>query len=164
MTAAESAYDALVRAGATVALAESLTGGAVAAALTSVPGASAVVLGGVVAYATPVKADVLGVDADLLARRGAVDPDVARQMAVGVRRLLGATYGVATTGAAGPDPAAGGTEAPDVPAGTAYIAVAGPHGTEVLPLRLGGERAQVRAAVVDAALELLASMSATGRP
>lgn len=159
MNAAESAYDALVRADATVALAESLTGGAVAAALTAVPGASAVVLGGVVAYATPVKAQVLGVDADLLARRGAVDPDVACQMAEGVRRLLGATYGVATTGAAGPDPATGGTEAADVPAGTAYVAVAGPQGTEVVALRLGGDRAQVRAAVVDAALELLASAS-----
>ena len=162
MTAAESAYDALVRAGATVALAESLTGGAVAAALTSVPGASAVVVGGVVAYATPVKAQLLGVDADLLARRGAVDPDVARQMAEGVRRLLGAAYGVATTGAAGPDPAAGGTESADVPAGTAYVAVAGPRGTEVLALRLGGDRAQVRATVVDSALELLASAPTSG--
>ena len=78
---AEAAYDALAREGATVALAESLTGGAVTAALTAVPGASRVVVGGVVAYETRLKAELLGVDEDLLRRRGAVDPDVARQMA-----------------------------------------------------------------------------------
>ncbi|MEK6343503.1 MAG: nicotinamide-nucleotide amidohydrolase family protein, partial [Curtobacterium sp.] len=72
----------------TVAVAESLTGGLVVATLVGVPGASAVVRGGVVAYATPVKASVLGVDAALLAARGAVDPEVARQMAAGVRSAL----------------------------------------------------------------------------
>lgn len=158
MSAAEAAYAALVGEGATVALAESLTGGAVCAAITSVPGASAVVVGGVVAYATPVKAQVLDVDRDLLARRGAVDSDVARQMAEGVRRLLGATYGVATTGAAGPDPAPGGTEAADVPAGTAYVAVAGPSGAHVRRLLVGGDRESVRAAVVAEALALLESV------
>ena len=154
---AEAAYDALAREGATVALAESLTGGAVTAALTAVPGASRVVVGGVVAYETRLKAELLGVDEDLLRRRGAVDPDVARQMAAGVRRVLGATYGVATTGAAGPDPAPGGTEVADVPAGTAYIAVSGPSGTQVHHVRLGGDRAEVRTAVVDEALAALAS-------
>ena len=91
-------------AGATVAVAESLTGGLLAAALVAVPGASRCFRGSVTAYATDLKASVLGVDAGLLAARGAVDAEVAGQMAEGVRRLMGADYGVATTGVAGPDP------------------------------------------------------------
>ena len=90
--------------GRTVAVAESLTGGLVVAALVGVPGASKVVRGGVVAYMTDLKASLLGVDADLLARVGAVHGDVALAMARGVAVLLGADYGVATTGVAGPDP------------------------------------------------------------
>ena len=90
--------------GQTVAVAESLTGGLVAAALTDVPGSSAVFRGGVVAYATELKADLLGVDAVMLRRHGAVYPPVAAAMAQGVRARLGATYGVATTGVAVPIP------------------------------------------------------------
>jgi nicotinamide-nucleotide amidase len=88
----------------TLAVAESLTGGLLLATLISVPGASKVVRGGVVAYATDLKATLLGVDADLLDRVGAVDPTVAEAMAVGVRSRLDADYGVSTTGVAGPDP------------------------------------------------------------
>ena len=90
--------------GHTVAVAESLTGGLVAAALTDVPGSSAAFRGGVVAYATELKAELLGVDAVMLRRHGAVYPPVAAAMARGVRARLGATYGVATTGVAGPSP------------------------------------------------------------
>ncbi len=101
-----------------LATAESLTGGLLAGAVTDVPGASRVFVGGVVAYATSLKHALLGVDADLLERVGAVDPDVAAQMADGVRRRLGADVGLATTGVAGPDPQDG--HAP----GTVFVGVA----------------------------------------
>src|SRR5690348_4361122 len=100
---ASQVLDLLRAGGQTVAVAESLTGGLVAAALTDVPGSSASFRGGVVAYATELKADLLGVDAMMLRRHGAVYPQVAAAMAQGVRARLGATYGVATTGVAGPD-------------------------------------------------------------
>ena len=122
---------ALADRGVTVATAESLTGGLVCAALTAAPGSSAVVRGGVVAYDVAVKSQVLGVDADLLARLGAVHPDVALQMARGVRRVVGADYGVATTGAAGPDPDPGGREGGQTPPGRGFVAVCGPRGEAV---------------------------------
>jgi nicotinamide-nucleotide amidase len=101
---AEQVVAILTRRGETLAVAESLTGGLVAAAITSVPGSSAVLRGAVVAYATDLKHVLLGVGTDLLAREGAVSPDVALEMAQGVARVLGATWGLATTGVAGPDP------------------------------------------------------------
>jgi len=122
----------------TLAAAESLTGGLVTARLVSVPGASRVLRGGVTAYATDLKESVLGVDAALLAERGAVDPEVARQMAEGVRGLLRADVGLATTGVAGPT--AQGGKAP----GLVYVAVVTPVGSEVRELRLGGDREAVR--------------------
>jgi nicotinamide-nucleotide amidase len=140
----------LTAAGQTVAVAESLTGGLVTAALTDVAGASVVVRGGVLAYATDLKARVLGVDEVLLARAGAVDADVAEQMADGVRSLMGATYGLATTGVAGPDPADGKA------VGTVYVAVAGPGSSRVKALRLSGDRTGIRADSVLAVLALLA--------
>ncbi|MFD6175756.1 MULTISPECIES: CinA family protein [unclassified Isoptericola] len=132
----------------TLGAAESLTGGLVVATLVDVPGASAVVRGGVVAYATDVKGSVLGVDRALLARRGAVDPDVAAQMAAGVRRVLAADVGLATTGVAGPDPQDG--HAP----GEVHVAVSTPAGDRVRRLDLPGDRPAVRAAAVRAVLEL----------
>ena len=140
----------LTSAGRTVAVAESLTGGLVTAALTDIPGASVVVRGGVLAYATDLKTQVLGVDEALLARAGAVDADVAGQMAAGVRALMGATYGLATTGVAGPDQADG------KPVGTVYVAVAGPGTSRVRALSLSGDRGQIRAQSVLAVLALLA--------
>jgi nicotinamide-nucleotide amidase len=143
--------DRLADGGWTVAVAESLTGGLVLASLTEVPGASRVVRGGVVAYATDVKADLVGVDAALLTRVGAVHPDVARALAEGVRDRLGATYGVGTTGVAGPDQQDG------RPVGEVHIAVAGPDGTVVQTLGggLSATRGAVRQAAVAAALGLL---------
>lgn len=132
----------------TLAVAESLTGGLVSARLVAVPGASAVLRGGVVAYATDLKESVLGVDAALLAERGAVDPAVARQMAQGVARVLGADVGLATTGVAGPDPQDG--KAP----GLVYVAVATPERTEVCELRLEGDRWTVRDAAARHVLAL----------
>lgn len=135
----------------TVASAESLTGGLVAAALTAVPGASAAFRGGVVTYATDLKSAVLGVPDDLLAAHGAVHPEVAAAMAAGVRARLAATFGVATTGVAGPDPADG------QPVGTVYIAVASGTRQAGSGLSLTGTRAQIRAGTVRAALSLLVS-------
>jgi nicotinamide-nucleotide amidase len=153
---ADSLIATLVERRATVATAESLTGGLVCAALTSVPGSSAVVRGGVVAYALSVKAEVLGVDPELLDRQGAVDPAVAVQMALGVRRLLGSDYGVATTGAAGPDPDPGGPATGPVVPGRGFVAVAGPGAEVVVGFACEGEdRAGVRRHAVEAALDLL---------
>jgi nicotinamide-nucleotide amidase len=135
--------------GQSVACAESLTGGLVCGALTEVPGASAVVRGGVVSYATDVKAGVLGVDRGLLASLGAVNAEVARQMAQGVCRVLASDWGLATTGVAGPDPQDGAA------VGTVFLAVAGPDGCEAVELRLPGSRAAIRRATVDAVLDLL---------
>ncbi|MFF3394573.1 CinA family protein [Streptomyces sp. NPDC002669] len=152
MTAAARVLELLTGRGETLAVAESLTGGLVAAELTSVPGASRSFRGSVTAYATPLKRDVLGVDGALLAERGAVDPEVARQMAIGVRRVLGADWGMATTGVAGPDPQDG------KPVGTVYVAVAGPDGAEkTAALRLNGGRADIRKESVRSVLVLLSA-------
>jgi nicotinamide-nucleotide amidase len=136
----------------TLAVAESLTGGLVAAELTSVAGASRSFRGSVTAYATDLKRDVLGVDGALLEERGAVDGDVALQMAAGARQVLGADWGAATTGVAGPEPQDG------RPVGTVYVAVAGPEsGGKVTTLRLNGSRADIRKESVRSVLELLLS-------
>ncbi|WP_019634004.1 competence/damage-inducible protein A [Actinomadura atramentaria] len=110
----------LAERGATVATAESLTGGLIGGELTRMPGSSATYAGGVVAYATELKHRLLGVPAELLAEHGAVHPEVAARMAAGVRDRLGADYGLAVTGVAGPESQDG------RPVGTVYVAVAGP--------------------------------------
>jgi nicotinamide-nucleotide amidase len=145
----QEVIDLLRARGDTIAVAESLTGGMLAAALTAIPGASAAFRGGVVAYATPLKAALLGVPAALLDSRGAVDPEVARAMADGVRSRLGATVGAATTGVAGPDPQDG------QPVGTVYIAVSAGGDTTVRSLALSGGRHQIREATVEQSLDLL---------
>jgi nicotinamide-nucleotide amidase len=156
VTDAAAALEALRDRGWTLAIAESLTGGALADAFVRVPGASAVLVGAVVAYATPVKASVLGVDRALLDREGPVHPEVAAQMADGVRRSLAvdgrpADVGVATTGVAGPDPQGG-----RVP-GTVYLAVATPHGRHAVGMNLSGDRQAVRRGAVEAAVGLVLS-------
>lgn len=140
--------------GLTVAVAESLTGGLVVAELVRVPGVSAVLHGGVVAYATALKRDVVGVDGDLLAAHGAVHPEVARQLAERIRSALAvdgvpARVGIGTTGVAGPDPQDG------VAPGTAWIGVAVDEVTEVRRIRIEGDRDAVRAAAVSEALVML---------
>jgi len=137
-----------------VATAESLTGGLLCAALVDVPGASAVVRGGVVAYATELKASLLDVPADALARTGPVDGFVAQEMARGARARTGAHLGVSTTGVAGPGPSDG------FPAGTVFVGVAAdwlPGGARHVRLALAGDRAQIRRASVEAALNHIAS-------
>ena len=132
----------------TVAAAESLTGGLVTAALVDVPGASRTVRGGVVAYATDLKVSLLGVDAGLLAIRGAVAAEVAAAMAQGVRMRLAADVGLATTGVAGPDPQDGHDP------GTVHVAVATADEVRVGSARLGGNRMAVRTAARDLVLGL----------
>ncbi|WP_033821867.1 CinA family protein [Kitasatospora sp. MBT63] len=146
---ARQVHSALSAAGSTVSVAESLTGGRLAVALSEAPGASSVFLGSVTAYATEIKAKVLGVSGSLLAERGAVDADVARQMAEGVRKLMRTTYALATTGVAGPAPQDGHEP------GTFYVAVAGPLGTAVVRSDIGGTRDEVEHAAVVLALKAL---------
>ncbi|QNE22225.1 CinA family protein [Kribbella qitaiheensis] len=140
--------------GATLATAESLTGGMVGAALTDVPGISAIYRGGVIVYATDLKATLAGVPADLLADVGPVHPDTAAALASGVRERLGATYGLATTGVAGPDPQDG------IEAGAVYVGVAGPTGVRVRKLSLSGDREAVRRGSVQGVLELAVELVA----
>jgi nicotinamide-nucleotide amidase len=160
----------LAAAGLTVATAESLTGGLLAAVLTEIPGSSAVVRGGLVVYATDLKEQLAGVDSGLLTLRGPVDPVVAAALADGARRLCGASIGVGLTGVAGPDPQNG------VPVGTWYCAVSGPgehrdqrHGkphSDGKARQNAAEdavsaRGRIRSAAVRAALELLTNTAAT---
>jgi nicotinamide-nucleotide amidase len=133
-----------------VALAESCTGGLVAAMLTSVPGASAVLDLGVVAYADTIKAGLLGVPEALLRAHGAVSEPVARAMADGARRVGGAAWGLGITGIAGPG---GGT--PEKPVGTVHLALAGPAGTQALARHYRWDRERVRRAAAFEALHLL---------
>jgi nicotinamide-nucleotide amidase len=137
-----------------LAIAESLTGGMLCSELVSVAGASNVVLGSVVAYQSGLKSSALGVNSDLLSSRGAVDPEVAVQMAEGIRsrfslQLLLSTdtvLGVSTTGVAGP------LEQDGKPVGTVFIAVAGAQGVQVWEEHFSGDRASIRASTVQAAL------------
>jgi|GEM_PF-21764 len=125
--------------GQTLATAESCTAGGIAQRFTDVPGSSAYLVGGVVAYADAVKREQLGVDPDTLAREGAVSEEVALQMAIGVRERLKADWGLSITGIAGPG---GGT--PEKPVGLFYIGVAGEEFQRVAEYRVNGDRGQVR--------------------
>ena len=136
--------------GLSVATAESCTGGLVASRLTDVAGSSEYVKGGVVSYTDEVKAEVLGVSRDLLAREGAVSEAVARAMAEGVRQKLGTDIGVSTTGLAGPG---GGTEG--TPVGTVFVAIAGSEGTQAEKYLFTGKRGQVKFRASQAALAML---------
>jgi nicotinamide-nucleotide amidase len=151
---AEDVLGLLENKGLKLAIAESLTGGLLCSELVSVPGASNVVLGSVVAYQSGLKSAALGVNSDLLASQGAVDPEVAVQMAEGIRsrfslQLLLPTdkvLGVSTTGVAGP------LEQDGKPVGTVFIAVAGVKGVQVWEEHFSGDRAAIRAKTVEAAL------------
>lgn len=148
---AEVTMRALIAANATVAFAESCTGGLVAKLLTDVPGSSECFLGGVVAYANEAKVSMLGVAEATLAEHGAVSEAVAAEMAAGARARFGSTWAVSTTGIAGPT---GGSEAK--PVGTVCLGLAGPDGrVEARTLRFPGEREWVRTAGATAALDWL---------
>lgn len=130
--------------GATVACAESLTGGELCAALSAAPGASDTLRGGVVSYATEVKRSVLGVTAERV-----ITAECAEQMAAGVRALLVADWGISTTGVAGP------TRQEDQPVGTVFVGIAGAHGVRSVQLDLDGDRIAIRGRAVRRVLEEL---------
>lgn len=143
-----------------IAVAESLTGGLLAATLVEVPGASRALSGAIVAYDTDLKCTLLGVDDALLQREGPVSSEVAQQMASGVRNacatrgeegLLPAEIGIATTGVAGPDPDPQTGQAP----GTVWVAVSRGEDSEAIRVMLSGSRAEIRAGAVQTALQLL---------
>ncbi|PKH41269.1 nicotinamide-nucleotide amidase [Nocardioides alpinus] len=146
---ARRVLEALARRGESVATAESLTGGLLAARLTDVPGASRSFVGGVVSYATRVKVSALGVPEALVEEHGVISEECAVAMAQGVRTRIGATWGLATTGVAGPDSQEG------RPVGTVWVAVAGPERVETALLALSGDRSAVRQASCDEVLSVL---------
>lgn len=150
--AAERVHALLRERSATVATAESLTGGRLAAALTAVPGASATFVGGVVAYATSVKQDVLGVPPALVATHGVISSECALAMARGAIVLTGATYAVSTTGVAGPDPQDG------HPPGSVHVGLVGPDVATALALELVGSRAAICERTCAEALSALADI------
>ena len=142
-------------AGATLGVAESLTGGSLTAAVVGVPGASAVLRGGVVAYATDLKGSLLGVPAALLREHGAVHPAAMAEATAGAKRVLGSTWGVATTGVAGP------TEQDGHPVGTVHLAESGPR-RRLCTRGLGGSRDEVQESTTWAGLALLIACLRTG--
>lgn len=143
----------LLRAGGqTLATAESLTGGQLAVRLTGTPGASETYLGGVVTYATALKQAMLDVPDQVVEEHGVVSPECARAMASGIRAHTGATFGLATTGVAGP------TEQEGKPVGTVFVGIAGPGLLEAVALELSGDRAAITARTCDEALSALADI------
>jgi nicotinamide-nucleotide amidase len=147
--AAATAVHELVDRRQTLSVAESLTGGLLAATIVEIPGVSSVFRGGVVVYATDLKHTLAGVPQRLLDERGPVDPDVALALAEGVRQRCGSDWGLATTGVAGPEPQDG------KPVGLVYVAAAGPGGATVRELSLAGSRDDVRTGTVTSVLSLL---------
>ncbi len=163
MTVAEQVHAALRAREQTVAVAESLTAGLLSAALTDTPGASNTFRGGLVVYATDLKASLAGVPGPLLDAQGPVSPDVAAALAAGTRTRLAATWGLAVTGVAGPD------EQDGVAVGTVFVGLAGPDqpagvgSGAVRALHLAGDRAEIRRQAVLGALEVLASALGVAR-
>ncbi|MBO7483357.1 MAG: nicotinamide-nucleotide amidohydrolase family protein [Kiritimatiellae bacterium] len=149
-TQAETLVSLLAARGMTCATAESCTGGGVGSAITSVPGSSAVYLGGVVSYSNSVKSGVLGVSEATLAAHGAVSPECAAEMAEGARRLTGADVAVSVTGIAGP----GGGSA-EKPVGLVWFGLAAPGGTRTEKALFAGDRDRVRASAVVHAIGML---------
>ena len=149
---AERVHGLLRERSASVATAESLTGGRLAAALTAVPGASRTYVGGVVTYATSMKLDVLRVPPGLVAKHGVVSSECALAMARGVAGLTGATYALSTTGVAGPDPQEG------HPPGTVHVGMVGPELATALALELVGNRLVICERTCDEALSALADI------
>lgn len=149
---ASGAHVLLEKQEATLATAESLTGGLLAEILTEAPGASKTYVGGVVAYATSLKNDLLQVPESVIETHGVISAECARAMAEGARQVTGATYGLATTGVAGPETQEG------APVGTVHIAVATPDHTMAEQLQLDGDRAEIREASCAAVLSALAAI------
>lgn len=154
---ATQAIAALKERGWTCATCESLTGGLICATLVDVPGASAVVRGGLITYQTDTKTLLAGVSAGLIEEHGVVSAPVARAMAEGARIRLGVDVAVSATGLAGPD---GGT--PDCPVGTVYVGVSTAQETRAIPLLLTGDRASVRRQAVEQAIRAICQAAQNG--
>jgi nicotinamide-nucleotide amidase len=135
---------------ATIAAAESCTGGMVAERLTNIPGSSTYFVGGVVCYSNDLKANLVGVPAELIEAKGAVSPEVARSLADGIRRRTGATLGIGITGIAGPG---GGT--PEKPVGLVFIGIADERGPREKEFRFFGDRERVRQQATQSALDMV---------
>ncbi|MEN9305487.1 MAG: hypothetical protein RLY76_755 [Actinomycetota bacterium] len=133
----------------TITCAESITGGALTSALVSIPGASHVLRGSIVAYSSEVKIQELNVDSALIEEKGVVSEEVALAMATGVKNKFSATWAVASTGVAGPGASHG------IPAGTVWLALLGPGVQETVKLEITGEREMVRRGAVESALGVL---------
>jgi nicotinamide-nucleotide amidase len=149
---AAQVHDLLLHRGQTVATAESLTGGRLAAAFTTVPGVSATYVGGVVAYATSLKTDLLGVPDSVVEQYGVISSECALAMARGALALTSATYALSTTGVAGPDTQEG------HPPGTVHVGVVGPGVATALALELVGSRVAVADRTCVEALSALADV------
>ena len=133
----------------TIAVAESLTGGGLGEAITSVKGASDVFIGGVIAYSDEIKVKELSVSKSTLKKETAVSEEVAIEMATGIRKKYNSTYGISTTGVAGPGKAYG------QKAGTVWIGISSANNTYAIPLLLTGDRETIRKATIESALALL---------
>jgi nicotinamide-nucleotide amidase len=149
MRLADVAHSRMVERGATVAVAESLTGGLISAVLTAAPGTSVTFRGGLVVYSTDLKHSLAGVDQDLLDECGAVHPVVAEKLAAGARERLDAQYGIGATGVAGPG------EQDGRPVGEVHIAIASESGVEASEHHFEGGRDEIRLATVEAVLKAL---------
>ena len=147
---AQYIVETLTKRGEKIAIAESLTGGMLSAALTDVPGTSHIFLGSVIAYSVEIKIRELAVKQATIDRCGVVSEEVAFEMAEGIRSKFGSTWAISTTGVAGPGPSH------SIPAGTVWIAIIGPSHREALALALEGDRAAVRLGAVESALATLA--------
>ena len=146
--------ETLIARGESISVAESITGGGLAQALTSLPGSSQIFRGSVTAYQAEVKNSVLKVPAELISEMGVVSEEVAVAMAAGIKDLMGATWAISTTGVAGPGPADG------VPAGTVWVAIDGPI-SQTLQLELSGTREIVRNATLAGAIAAFARILKT---
>jgi nicotinamide-nucleotide amidase len=152
LRAAAQVHGLLLQQEQTVATAESLTGGRLGMLLTETPGSSSTYAGGVVAYATRLKVELLGVPQGVVDRHGVVSAECARAMAVGIRDLTGATYGISTTGVAGPEPQE------DKPPGTVFVGLAGPASETSISLELVGSRYEIRDRTCAEAVSALSAM------
>jgi nicotinamide-nucleotide amidase len=152
MTDPDPVVQRLIDAECTVATAESITAGRLGARLTDGAGASSAYLGGVITYATEVKISVLGVAEAVVDDHGVISGECAQAMAERVREMVGTTYGVSTTGVAGPDRQEG------QPVGTVFVAVAGPDRTDVRQLALDGDRMEIQKQTVAEAMSALTDM------
>ncbi|MEY2679737.1 MAG: hypothetical protein RLZZ160_815 [Actinomycetota bacterium] len=153
-TLSTTIVESLKSTGETLSIAESLTGGALTSEIVSVPGASHILKGSIVAYSVEIKVHELSVSQDIIDKVGVVSEEVALAMADGVKARMNSTWSIASTGVAGPGPHHG------IPAGTVWLAIVGPDTRETVKLALEGDRERVRRGAVESALGVFARILA----